>query len=198
VTADGAALNPGEDPGGAFSKTAQTVRRTIAMQLELKNEVDKRRAGLIGDRAARRAKRTVDHEVAVKDAIEMALSDAYHAELILPDFDPQADPYKPEPHEIERQEMFEDAERLLEDFDAYGDWLGRPLGETVAKLCVALGLAPDSCVKRGDTWLIRRSNTPYEAMQEDKRRPLPPSACGEAQTPKASGWGSVDEIPRRC
>jgi hypothetical protein len=179
VTAEGSALNPGEDPGVAFSKTAQTVRRTIAMRRELKNEVDKRRAGLIGDRAARRAKRAADHVSAVKDAIEITLSHAYHADLILPDFDPAADPYKPEPYEIERREMFDDVERLLEDFDEYGDWLNRPIGETVAKLCVALGLKPDICVKRGDTWLVRRRNTPHETKQQDKRgsRPVPAAAA---------------------
>jgi hypothetical protein len=169
VTADGAALNPAEDPGAAFSKTAQTVRRTIAMQRTLKDAVDRRRAGLTGDRAARRAKRAEDHANAVRDAIEEALSDAFHADLILPDFDPQADPNKPEPYEIERREMLDDAEFLLEDEREYGDWLNRPIGETVAKLCVALGLSPDSCVKRGGVWMIRRPSTPYEVLQDQKR-----------------------------
>ena len=199
VTADGAALNPGEDPGAAFGKTAQTVRRTLAMHRALKEEVDKHRIALVGDRQARREKRAHEHASAVKDAIETTLSTAFHADLVLPEFDPQADRYTPEPYEIERREMFDQAERLLEDFDEYGDWLNRPIGETVAKLCVALDLAPDSCVKRGDTWLIRRPNTAYETIQEEKRGSrLPPSPSGEGPTPKASGWGSVDETPRRC
>jgi hypothetical protein len=169
VTAEAAALNPGEDPGAAFSKTAQTVRRTIALQLRLKTDVDKRRAGLIADRAARRAKRAEDHAEAVKDTIEMALGEAFHADLVLPDVDPEADDDKPEPYEIERREMLEDVELLLEDLEEFGDWRTRPVGETVTRLCVALGLAPDSCVKRGDTWWVRRSDTSYEIIQAQKR-----------------------------
>ena len=51
VTVDGAALNHGEDPTAAFNKISQTVRRTIALQLKLKEDVGKRRSGLTTDRA---------------------------------------------------------------------------------------------------------------------------------------------------
>ena len=84
--------------------------------------------------------------------------------------------------DLEHREMLDDAELLLEDLDDYGDWLNRPVGETVAKLCVALGLEPDACVKRGDTWRVRRCNTAYENMQAKKRGNLPPFPCGERQT----------------
>ena len=192
LAADGATLNPGEDPTAAYSKIAQTVRRTVALRKQLAEEVKTRRSGLVGERAARRAKRAEDHAEAVKDKIDLALSEAFHADLIHPDFDPEADLSEPDPQEIERREMLDDAELLLEDLEEYGDWLNRPIGETVAKLCVALGLAPDVCVKRGDTWWVRRSNTAYETMQEEKRGSLPP-LYGEGQTAKPSGWGTLDE-----
>ena len=196
VTADGSALNAGEDPTAAFNKIAQTVRRTLALQLKLKEEVDRRRAGLIGDRAARRARLGQDHASAVKDAIETALSEAYYADLVLPEFDPKADPYKPEPYEIERREMLDDAEFLLEEDEDHGDWLTRPVGETVARLCVALGLAPDSCVKRGETWMIRRPDSAYETILEEKRGSSPSlPRSGEGQTTKPSGWDAAGHPP---
>jgi hypothetical protein len=197
VAAQGAALNPGEDPTAAYGKIAQTIRRTVALRKQLAEEIKTRRAGLAAERAARRAKRAEDHAEAVKDTIEMALGEAFHADLILPDIDPEADKDKPEPYEIERREMLEDAELLLEDLEEFGDWRTRPVGETVTKLCVALGLAPDSCIKRGDTWWVRRSDTSYEIIQQAKRASLHTSPSGEGPTATPSGWGTVDETPRR-
>ena len=165
VTADGSALNPGEDPTAAFNKISQTVRRTIALQLKLKEDVGKRRSGLAVDRAANHAGQTADHAVAVKDAIHTALTDVFYADL-----DPNAAPNAQDPVEFEHDELLEDAERLLDDLGDYRDWLNRPVGETVAKLCVSLGLHPDSCIKRGDAWMIRRPDTEYEIIR-DSRQP---------------------------
>jgi hypothetical protein len=186
VAADGSALNPGENPHAPYDKLAQTIRRTVALKKQLAEGVKTRRAGLATERAARRAKRTEDHATAVKDAIEMALNEVYHADLILPDFDPEADPYKPEPYEIERREMLDDVELLLEDVEEFGDWLTRPVGETVAKLCVALGLGSDMCAKRGDTWFVSRSKTAYETMQAEK-----------SSRPKAAPTGVPPTSPPR-
>ena len=91
LAAAGAALNPGEDPTAAYSKIAQTVRRTVALKKQLGEEIKTRRSGLLAERAVRRAKRAGDHAEAVKDQIDMALSEAHHADLILPDDDPFAD-----------------------------------------------------------------------------------------------------------
>ena len=192
LAAEGAALNPGEDPTAAYSKIAQTVRRTVALKKQLGEEVKTRRSGLLGERAARRAKRTEDHEHAVKNVIEMALSEAFHADLIAP-VDPEADDGQPEPWEIEEREMLGDAELLLEDLEEFGDWLTRPIGETVARLCLALGLAPDICVKRGDTWWVRRSDTSYEIIQEEKRGSLPP-LYGEGR--RKGKRGACTDVPR--
>ncbi len=170
VTADGSALNPGEDPAAAFNKISQTVRRTIALQLKLKEDIGKRRSGLAVDRAANHAEQTADHAVAVKDAIHTALTDVFYADLVQTDLDPSAAPNAHDPVEFEHDEMLEDAERLLDDLGDYRDWLNRPVGETVAKLCVSLGLRPDSCIKRGDAWMIRRPDTEYEIIR-DSRQP---------------------------
>ena len=181
VTADGSALNHGEDPTAAFNKISQTVRRTIALQLKLKEDVGKRRAGLTVERASRSARRADDHAGAVKKAIDSALTDIFYADLLLTDVDLNAGPY--DPVEFEHDEMLEDAERLLDDLGDCGDWLNRPVGETVARLCVSLGLYPDSCIKRGDTWLIRRPDTEYEVILEERRTSSSLPQSGEGQTP---------------
>ena len=180
VTADGSALSPGEDPTAAFNKISQTVRRTIALQLKLKEDVGKRRAGLTVERASRSARQADDHAGAVKKAIDSALTDIFYADLVLTDVDLNAGPY--DPVEFEHDEMLEDAERLLDDLGDYGDWLNRPVGETVTKLCVALGLGPDSCIMQGDNWIVRRPNTDYEIILEERRTSssLPQSGEGQA------------------
>lgn len=195
VTAQGAALNPGEDPTAACGKIAQTIRRTVALKKQLGEEIRTRRSGLLGERAARRAKRDEDHAEAVKEAIQMAMSEAHHADLIPLDYDPATEPEGDPPREIERREMLEDVEILLEDLEDYGDWRTRPVGETVAKLCEALDLAPDSCVRRGQTWWVRRCPTTFELLREKARVSRHPSPSGEGPTAKPSGWGCVGSSP---
>jgi hypothetical protein len=190
LAAEGAALNPGEAPTIAYDKIAQTVRRTLALKKQLAADVEVRRAGLAAERAARRQRRREDHKAAVDHAIGSALVDALEADLVLPDFDPKADPRRPEPYEVERDEMLDDAESLLEEPEAFGDYLTRPVGETVARLCAALGLAPDACTQRDGVWIVRRPDTGFETLQARKR--------AEGPTVRPSGRGSVDETPRRC
>jgi hypothetical protein len=190
ASAEGAALNPGEDPTAAFNKLAQAVRRTIALRKHLGDEIKTRRSGLAAERAARRARRAEDHKEAVNDAIELALSEISQADLIYPDLEPG----EPDPHEIERQEMLADTEMLLEDVEEFGDWLNRPVGETVVKLCATLGLDPGDCVKRGDTWFVRRAPTPYETRREARNSKSIPPLHGEGQDAKRPGWGTLDEV----
>ncbi len=194
ASAEGAALNLGEDPTAAFNKLAQTVRRTIALRKQLGEEIKTRRCGLLAERAARRAKRAEDHKEAVNDMIELAISEISQADLIYPDLEPG----EPDPHEIESQDMLDDTEQLLEDVEEFGDWLNRPVGETVVKLCAALGLDPGDCVERGDTWFVRRAPTPYETRSVERRAPSHPSPPGEGQTAKPSGWGTLDEAHQRA
>ena len=56
----------------------------------------------------------------------------------------------------------------LFDSDECKDYLGRPVGETVAKLCAAVGLDPALCVLDGETWKARRLPHPFEAARQAK------------------------------
>ena len=50
----------------------------------------------------------------------------------------------------------EDAQEYLGDADEMRGYLDRPVGETVAKLCAALGLDPEACAPDGAAWRVRR------------------------------------------
>ena len=86
----------------------------------------------------------------------------------------------------------EDAEEYLGDADEMRGWLDRPVGETVAKLCAALGLDPDACAFDGETWKVRRPITQFEQLIEERAEKFPPSPSGEGQDAKRPGWGSPD------
>ncbi len=193
VTVAGAALNHGEDPTAAFNKISQTVRRTIALQLKLKEDVGKRRAGLTVDRAAKRAEQAADHAGAVKTAIKSALVGAYLTGANMTDFDAEEDPETADFRQLEEQELLHDAEDLLGDLDQYGDWLNRPVGETVVRLCVALGLEPAGCIKQGDKWMVRRPDTLYETLQEERRTSSSLPQSGEGQAAQRPGWGAAGD-----
>ena len=161
VTAEGAPLNPGENLHAPFDKLALTVRRTVALKKHLAEEVKTRRAGLVAERAARREQRTRDHKRAVKDEIDDALTEAFT--VMYGDGDDETDE-----GDALCREMLADKENLFVDFEAFNDYLTRPVGETVAMLCVALGLPADTCVKEGDIWLARRAPSPYETFRETR------------------------------
>jgi len=194
VAEDGAPLAAGEDPTAAFNKLAQTVRRIIALKARLTEDISQRRAGLAAGREARRVARKAAHATAVREAIDFALADAYEAEHPTPAFDPKADPYAVDPVEVERDEMFDHAEYLLGDLDLCGDWLTRPVGETVAVLCEALGFEPDACVKRDGAWHIRRRDSGHEVRVAGRKHQAPPSGEGPAEE-RSGLWDAAGRPP---
>ena len=175
VARDGAPLKPGEDPTGAMNKLVQTLRRTLALKKMLAEDLEKRRAGLVAERATRSAQRTRDHRRAVKGEIDSALTEAFTA--VYGDGDDETDE-----GDALCREMLADKENLLVDLEAFNDYLTRPVGETVAMLCVALGLPADTCIRQGDTWLVKRPPTPYQAFRETR--------AAEAGTPPATAVSS--------
>jgi len=161
VTAEGAPLNPGENLYAPFDKLALTIRRTVALKKHLAAEVKTRRAGLVTERAARREQRTKDHKTSVNDEIGDALTDAFT--IMYGDGEAETDE-----GDALCREMLIDVENLLDKSEAFDDWLTRPVGETVTMLCVALGLPADTCVKQGDTWLVKRPPTPDQTFRETR------------------------------
>ena len=137
-----AKLAPGEDPTAAFSKISQTIRRTIDLEARLAEPLAIRRTGLAAARSARRAVLDEAHKTAVDNAIDYALGDAFCGVY-------------PEPDGDELDKVRSAAEDFRWEFDEFRDYLDRPVGETVARLCARLNLDPASCIDDGGTWMVR-------------------------------------------
>ena len=93
-------------------------------------------------------------------------------------------------------DMLADKENLLGDLR---DYLTRPVGETIAKLCVALGLPADACVKQDGVWLIARDPSPYEKYRQTRaadQATLPARRWWQARRDSSSlpppKWGGTD------
>ena len=71
--------------------------------------------------------------------------------------------------------LLDDAREYLVDADEMRGYLDRPVGETVARLCAALGLDPDACESDGETWRVRRPPLDFELRLEERARRYPPS-----------------------
>jgi hypothetical protein len=147
-----------EDATAAFDKMAQTVRRTAALEATLAAGVKARRETLITDRAERRAARTAAHETAVDDAIIGGLHDAYASTCPDAEF-----------HDLSDR-LLDDAREYLVDADEMRGYLDRPVGETVARLCAAMGLDPEACESDGETWRVRRPTLNFELRLEERAR----------------------------
>ena len=150
-----------EDAAAAFDKMAQTVRRTAALEAQLAEGVKVRREGLITQRAERRATLDAAHKSAKSEAILYGLHDAYAAST--PDAEYQ--------EQVER--LMEDVQEYLGDPDEMRGYLDRPVGETVARLCAAMGLDPEACESDGETWRVRRPPTEFERSLEERAREHP-------------------------
>ena len=177
VASNGGALNPGEEPTAPIDKLGQTVRRTAALQMKFAADVEKRRCGLVAERARRRLQRAEDHKTAVTDEIDNALTEAFT--VMYGDGDDETDE-----GDALCREMLADKENLLVDLDEFKDYLTRPVGDTVAKLCVALGLPADTCLRQGDIWRIKRPPSPYETFRQTRAaEPNRPSATAVSGHP---------------
>jgi hypothetical protein len=153
-----APLRDREDPAGSLDRITLTVRRIAALKARLRADLQKRRAGLVGERAARRERRAQDHQEAVNNEIDTALTEAFT--VMYGDADDETDE-----GDALCNDMLADKENLLGDLR---DYLTRPVGETIAKLCVALGLPADACVKQDGVWLIARDPSPYEKYRQTR------------------------------
>ena len=146
----------------ALNKVTQTLRRTVALRDKLDTHATARREGLLADRTRRRAERAADHVSAKTDAVLDGLADAYAADTSDAEYNDHID------------DLMADARDYLDDADAdeFRGWLDRPVGETVARLCAAVNLGPDSCARVGDAWRVRRPPRDFELFLERRDRAM--------------------------
>lgn len=169
----GEPLKPGEDPTAPFNKIAQTVRRTIALQAKLDEDVKTGANQLIAKRDACRAKRDADHSRSKFAEIAMGFRDVVAEDH--PDLEGEA-----------AERLLMGMDQLFYEDDEFADFLDRPVGETISMLCKTLGLDPALCVQDGDEWKVRR--TPY--LFEKSNSSL--SASAEGQTARTVRVGNPD------
>jgi hypothetical protein len=172
--AEGRGLAPDDDVTlAALDKAAQALRRTIALRDKLDARAAARREGLLADRVRRRADAAASHQGAKTEAVLDGLADAYAAEATDAEYDDHID------------DLIADAREYLGDADAdeLRGWLDRPVGETVARLCAAVDLDPDSCTRVGKAWRVRRPPRDFELFLARRARALAASvsAPGEGQ-----------------
>ena len=180
-----------EDAAAAFDKMAQTVRRTVALEAKLAAGVKARREKLITECAERRVSRAAAHKTAVGNAIISGLHDAWAADCSDTEYKDLAD------------RLLDDAREYLVDADEMRGWLDRPVGETVARLCAAMGLDPEACEPDGETWRVRRPVLNFELRLEERARkygaPPPPfveTRPAEATPPPATAVCSLQSLPK--
>ena len=135
TTGEGAA-----EAGAAFAKVAQAVRRTLALETHLAEGLGGKRADLATQRAERRAKARSDHACDKTAAVIEAVSDAARERH----GDTEA-----------AERLIEEAEDLLDLGDEYREYLQRPVGETIVRLCATLALDPEWVIRSGAGWLVK-------------------------------------------
>jgi hypothetical protein len=165
----------------ALGKATQTLRRTVALRDKLDAQASARREGLHADRARRRAERAAAHRSAKTDAVLEGFADAFAADT------PDAE------YHAHVDDLMADAKDYLDDADAdeFRGWLDRPVGETVARLCAAVKLDPDSCTRVGETWRVRRAPRDFELFLERRERAIAVAALA------ASAGAGAEPDPAR-
>ena len=163
----------------ALGKAAQTLRRTVALRDKLDAQATARREGLLAERVRRRADRAAAHESAKTDAVLCGLADAYAADTTDAEYNGHID------------DLMADAAEYLGDADAdeFRGWLDSPVGETVARLCAALDLDPDSCARVGETWRVRRPPRDFELFLERRDREIAAAALAASAAAGAERAG---------
>jgi len=172
---DADAPSRSKDAAVAYDKMALTLRRTLALEAKLAEGVKARREKLITECAERRTTRAAAHKTAVDEAIMGGLHDAWAADCSDDEYHDLCD------------RLLDDAQEYLGDADEMRGYLDRPVGETVVRLCAALGLDPEACEPDGETWRVRRPPLDFELRLEERARKYgaPPPAFVETRPAEA-------------
>ncbi len=170
--AENRGLAPDDDVTlAALGKATQTLRRTVALRDKLDASATARREGLLADRVNRWADRATAHVSAKTDSVLDGLADAYAADATDAEYNDHID------------DLMADARDYLDDADAdeFRGWLDRPVGETVARLCAAVDLDPDSCAPVGEAWRVRRPPRDFELFLERRGRAINAALAAQSE-----------------
>jgi len=120
----------------AYARVSRAVRLTLALQARLVQDLQaldegeaRRQAKQRSDRQAREAARKAQVERIVERVIQAEAAD-----------------------DAEGDRLAKEAYERLDEHDIYGDLLGRPVSEVIARICRDLGLAPDWSRLAEEAW----------------------------------------------
>jgi len=144
------------DVGLVFSRIARAVRQTLALEarLEEEHQARARKAAFEREQAAVRAAHApvVERSAIVRRAVVQAIE----ADADEDDF----------------EQLFDQLDERLDDREADEDYLDRPLGELVARICQDLGVAVDLSLWEDEAWA--------RAEAAARMEPAPAEACEAA------------------
>ena len=166
-----AALQGRIEPGLTFARVSRAIRMTIALQSRLLAHLAAldHDAGLAGYAASQ--KRRLRAERLVEQAIEAEHDD--------------------DGYEVER--LSDEARERMDDEEAFGDLLSRPIEEIVARICRDRGFEPDwsACMARG--WVAGPPD------QEPDTQAAPPDGPAGGEPPEERVRQAADPTldPRR-
>jgi hypothetical protein len=158
-----------------FARVARAVRQTLALETRIEGELATRAREDAAAGAVRLERETRARLAGRKTAIRCAVEQAIEAEA--------------DHHELEG--LFDHLEERLQD-RADTDFLDRPVGELVARICRDIGVTPDMSLWQDEDWAIAEGVTarPADAPEvpEVPEAPPPPAAVPPPDPPPRPYW----------
>lgn len=159
----------GNDPALTYARLTRAVRLTLAMETHILDGLESAATEVRRKRAASR-----------RGLVERVVEAAVEAEVAGED--------------DQLALMAEVTERLWDDEDID---LDRPVGETIARICADLGLAPDWGRWAMEPWALEEARTGAHGSPFAEP-PFAQAAAGEAGRPAHPGAGWGPELPARA
>ena len=144
----------------AFAKISQVVRRAIALHAHLGRDHRLDSLRLLADRDRSCDEAQARHDTNKQDLIADMVAQAAREKFA-------------DGAEDAAAAVRQDVRTLLSDLGDYLDYLDKPVGETVARLCHDLGLDPEWCIQTDEGEWITRS--PFAGAKISKYADPPPT-----------------------
>ncbi len=157
-----------------FARIARAVRQTLALEARIEGELATRAREDAAQGAVRLERETRARLVKRKTAIRWAVEQAIEAEA--------------DHHELEG--LFDHLDERLQDREDT-DFLDRPMGELVARICRDIGVTPDMSLWQDEDWAIAEGVTIRPAGGAEVPAPTaldPPAAAPPPDPPPRAYW----------
>jgi hypothetical protein len=177
---------PGGEPGAGdvglvFSRIARAVRLTLALEARLEQDRQARDAQI---EAALAPRRELQATLKAGEFIHRSVRRSNVKKAVEQAIDAEADRAGAAERDVEN--WLADLDERLADAADDADFMGRPVGELIARICRDLGLTPDWSLWEDEDWAIaearaRPRGSPYAVRRPNaSRRNVPANAVTAA------------------